>query len=147
MAGKIVPRRTSRCHADDTSDGQWRCGHLPLARASAEFPVAETSGADGQVQGRSTQKILTLAHYDSDDFRHRTHGYSSFTYLIAIIRISRSAGELHILPSEQLERAVAGLEARLMSWKLRLPREKQKAVTENGEVDHIMLQALIIFHR
>lgn len=67
--------------------------------------------------------------------------FSSFTYLVDLIRIMGSILCIDDINGKDLELAVANADAMLVNWKLHLPREKQGVVHRNEEVDEIMFQA------
>ncbi|TAQ84187.1 hypothetical protein B7494_g7482 [Chlorociboria aeruginascens] len=96
----------------------------------------------------------TLHEYDARDFEEETPVFSSFTYLIDLVRISGSILALDNVNPKVLEPAVANADAMLVNWKLHLPREKQGVVDKNEDIDELLFQAqyfyqalLITIHR
>ncbi|RWA07947.1 hypothetical protein EKO27_g7160 [Xylaria grammica] len=90
---------------------------------------------------------ITLAQFDTADFEDDFHVFSSLTYLIALVRIGRSIKRLCERSKDHPARTVVWADALLMNWKLHLPSDKQQVFTENGEIDDVMFQAHILFHR
>jgi hypothetical protein len=83
----------------------------------------------------------TLEEYESRDFEDETPVFSSFAYLIDLVRICGSLLTLDTMPAEYLESAVANADAMLVNWKLHLPKEKQSVIDKNEEIDEILFQA------
>ncbi len=83
----------------------------------------------------------TLAEYEARDFEYEEPIFSSFTYLIGLIRISGSVLVIDDLGSKDREAAVSSADAMLVNWKLHLPREKQGVVDRHEEVDEMLFQA------
>lgn len=90
---------------------------------------------------------MTLSRFDLADFEDQGHVFSSLTYLIALVRISRAIKKLDGHPNERDDRAVVRANGLLMNWKLHLPVEKQRVITKSGEIDEIMLQSHLMFFR
>jgi hypothetical protein len=82
-----------------------------------------------------------LDEYESRDFEDETPVFSSYAYLIDLVRISGSLLRLDTMPAEYLESAVVNADAMLVNWKLHLPKEKQSVVDKNEEVDEVLFQA------
>jgi hypothetical protein len=82
-----------------------------------------------------------LEEYESRDFEDETPVFSSYAYLIDLVRISGSLLPLDTMPTEYLESAVANADAMLVNWKLHLPKEKQSVVDKNEEIDEVLFQA------
>ncbi|KAL7910454.1 hypothetical protein GGI35DRAFT_367573 [Trichoderma velutinum] len=113
-----------------------------LFSPALDFPLPHDEDVDlSSATIKNTDRKWSLEDYDASDFDESPAVFSSFTYLVALVRISRSIHELHKLPPEQLERASTCIDARLMNWTARLPPWKRKAVGRNGELDDIMFQA------
>ena len=83
----------------------------------------------------------TMSEYESRDFEDIEPVFSSFTYLIDLVRISGSILGIDSLNSKDMEPAVADADAMLVNWMLHLPREKQGVVDRNEHVDEILFQA------
>lgn len=83
----------------------------------------------------------TLSEYEARDFEDEEPVFSSFTYLIDLIRIMGSILGIDNINGKDLEPAVANADAMLVNWKLHLPREKQGVVDRNEEVDEILFAA------
>lgn len=83
----------------------------------------------------------TLDEYESRDFEDETPVFSSYAYLIDLVRISGSLLPLDTMPAEYLESAVANADAMLVNWKLHLPKQKQSVIDKNEEIDEILFQA------
>lgn len=82
-----------------------------------------------------------MDEYESRDFEDETPVFSSYAYLIDLVRISGSLLPLDTTPAEYLESAVVNADAMLVNWKLHLPKEKQSVVDKNEEIDEVLFQA------
>lgn len=82
-----------------------------------------------------------MNEYESRDFEDETPVFSSYAYLIDLVRISGSLLSLDTTPAEYLESAVVNADAMLVNWKLHLPKEKQSVVDKNEEIDEVLFQA------
>lgn len=82
-----------------------------------------------------------LSEYDSRDFEDETPIFSSFTYLIDLVRIIGTILSINDITGKNLEPAVTNADAMLVNWKLHLPVEKQGVVDKNEEVDELLFQA------
>jgi hypothetical protein len=89
----------------------------------------------------------TLTDYESRDFEDDIPVFSSFIYLIDLVRISGYLYSLESDPTQDLEGAVKNADHMLLSWRLCLPREKQGVVGSDGEVDEILFQAHSLLQR
>ncbi|KAF7863810.1 hypothetical protein EAF04_006775 [Stromatinia cepivora] len=96
----------------------------------------------------------TLSEYDSRDFEDEIPIFSSFTYLIDLVRIIGTILSINDITGKNLEPAVTNADAMLVNWKLHLPVEKQGVVDKNEEVDELLFQAqnllqtlLVVIHR
>ncbi|THV45431.1 hypothetical protein BGAL_0490g00060 [Botrytis galanthina] len=96
----------------------------------------------------------TLTDYDSRDFEDEIPVFSSFTYLIDLIRIIGTILSINDITGKNLEPAVTNADAMLVNWKLHLPVEKQGVVDKHEEVDELLFQAqnllqtlLVVIHR
>ncbi|KAL2063745.1 hypothetical protein VTL71DRAFT_5550 [Oculimacula yallundae] len=121
---------------------------LYSVEANVELPCEECD-YDGIIP-----RSRTLREYESRDFQDEEPIFSSFTYLIDLTRVTGSLLGFDRLPPGEIENAVNNADAKLMNWKLHLPREKQGVVDKNEEIDEILffaqhqLQALLVFiHR
>lgn len=83
----------------------------------------------------------TLSEYEARDFEDEEPIFSSFTYLIDLVRISGSILGIDNINGKDLEPAVANADAMLVNWKLHLPREKQGVVDRNEDVDEVLFAA------
>jgi hypothetical protein len=108
---------------------------LQSIEADVEIPCEECD-YDGIIP-----RSKTLEEYESRDLEDETPVFSSFAYLIDLVRVSGSLLPLDTMPREYLESAVANADAMLMNWKLHLPKEKQGVVDKNEEIDEILFQA------
>ncbi|KAI1427177.1 hypothetical protein F5Y12DRAFT_739101 [Xylaria sp. FL1777] len=95
---------------------------------------------------KDTSQQATLAEFDRADFEDECHGFSSLTYLIALVRTGRCIKRFFEQSKDQPDRTVAWADALLMNWKLHLPSDKEEIFTENGEMDDVMFQSHILFH-
>ena len=118
---------------------QWRntnqMQRLHSIEADVEIPCEECD-YEGIIP-----RSKTLDEYESRDFEDETPVFSSYAYLIDLVRISGSLLPLDTMPREYLESAVANADAMLVNWKLHLPKEKQSVVDKNEEIDEILFQA------
>ncbi|KAF7939033.1 uncharacterized protein EAE98_001369 [Botrytis deweyae] len=96
----------------------------------------------------------TLSDYDSRDFEDEIPVFSSFTYLIDLVRIIGTVLSINDITGKNLEPAVTNADAMLVNWKLHLPVEKQGVVDKHEEVDELLFQAqnllqtlLVVIHR
>ncbi|KAF7902894.1 hypothetical protein EAF00_002796 [Botryotinia globosa] len=96
----------------------------------------------------------TLSDYDSRDFEDEIPVFSSFTYLIDLVRIIGTILSINGITGKNLEPAVTNADAMLVNWKLHLPVEKQGVVDKHEEVDELLFQAqnllqtlLVVIHR
>ncbi|TGO07555.1 hypothetical protein BTUL_0265g00040 [Botrytis tulipae] len=96
----------------------------------------------------------TLSDYDSRDFEDEIPVFSSFTYLIDLVRIIGTILSINDITGKNLEPAVTNADAMLVNWKLHLPVEKQGVVDKHEEVDELLFQAqnllqtlLVVIHR
>ncbi|TGO36565.1 hypothetical protein BHYA_0121g00260 [Botrytis hyacinthi] len=96
----------------------------------------------------------TLSDYDSRDFEDEIPVFSSFTYLIDLVRIVSTILSINDVTGKNLESAVTNADAMLVNWKLHLPVEKQGVVDKHEEVDELLFQAqnllqtlLVVIHR
>ncbi|TGO24904.1 hypothetical protein BPAE_0092g00230 [Botrytis paeoniae] len=96
----------------------------------------------------------TLSDYDSRDFEDEIPVFSSFTYLIDLVRIIGTILSINDITGKNLEPAVTNADAMLVNWRLHLPGEKQGVVDKNEEVDELLFQAqnllqtlLVVIHR
>ncbi|KAF7960665.1 hypothetical protein EAE96_000339 [Botrytis aclada] len=96
----------------------------------------------------------TLSDYDSRDFEDEIPVFSSFTYLIDLIRIIGTILSINDITGKNLEPAVTNADAMLVNWRLHLPVEKQGVVDKHEEVDELLFQAqnllqtlLVVIHR
>ncbi|PLB43498.1 hypothetical protein P170DRAFT_54263 [Aspergillus steynii IBT 23096] len=86
----------------------------------------------------------TIEQYEIRDFEDKVPIFSSFTYLIDLVKIAHSV--LHLSSHrEDRNTAVTNADTMLFAWKLHLPVEKQSVVKEDGRVDHIMFHAHILW--
>jgi hypothetical protein len=108
---------------------------LHSIEADVEIPCEECD-YDGMIP-----RPKTLEEYESRDFEDETPVFSSFAYLIDLVRICGSLLTLDTMPAEYLESAVANADAMLVNWKLHLPKEKQSVIDKNEEIDEILFQA------
>lgn len=83
----------------------------------------------------------SLPEYDSRDFEVEEQVFSSFTYLIDLIRIASGFLSVDRMAGKDLELGVTNTDALALSWKLHLPQEKQSVVNKNGEVDELLFRA------
>ncbi|KAF7911282.1 uncharacterized protein EAF01_002789 [Botrytis porri] len=96
----------------------------------------------------------TLSDYDSRDFEDEIPVFSSFTYLIDLVRIIGTILSINDITGKNLEPAVTNADTMLVNWKLHLPVEKQGVVDKYEEVDELLFQAqnllqtlLVVIHR
>ncbi|TGO50409.1 hypothetical protein BCON_0184g00140 [Botryotinia convoluta] len=96
----------------------------------------------------------TLSDYDSSDFEDEIPVFSSFTYLIDLVRIIGTILSINDITGKNLEPAVTNADAMLVNWRLHLPVEKQGVVDKHEEVDELLFQAqnllqtlLVVIHR
>lgn len=108
---------------------------LHSIEADVEIPCEECE-YDGIIP-----RPKTLDEYESRDFEDETPVFSSYAYLIDLVRISGSLLPLDTTPAEYLESAVVNADAMLVNWKLHLPKEKQSVVDKNEEIDEVLFQA------
>ncbi|KAG0651387.1 Zinc finger transcription factor 37 [Hyphodiscus hymeniophilus] len=108
---------------------------LYTIEANVELPCEEAD-YDGIIP-----RPRTLSDYEARDFEDEEPVFSSFAYLIDLIRISGTILGIERLDGEDLEAAAANADARLVNWKLHLPREKQGVIDRNEEADEILFQA------
>ncbi|CZT04495.1 uncharacterized protein RCO7_10424 [Rhynchosporium graminicola] len=116
--------------------------------ANVELPCEECD-YDGIIP-----RSRTIKEYESRDFEDEEPVFSSFTYLIDLTRITGSLLGFDRQPPSEIENAVNNADARLMNWRLHLPREKQGVVDKNEEIDEILffahhhLQVILVYiHR
>ena len=83
----------------------------------------------------------TLSEYEARDLEDEETVFSSFTYLIDLVRIAGVIFGIDSLNGKELQAAVENADAMLVNWKLHLPREKQGVVDRNEDVDEILFQA------
>ena len=83
----------------------------------------------------------TLSEYEARDFEEEEPVFSSFTYLIDLVRIRGSILGIDNINGKDLEPAVANADAMLVNWKFHLPREKQGVVDRNEDIDEVLFQA------
>ncbi|KAI9036333.1 fungal specific transcription factor domain-containing protein [Aspergillus affinis] len=86
----------------------------------------------------------TIEQYETRDFEDKVPVFSSFTYLIDLVKIAHSV--LHLSSQrEDHSTAVTNADTMLVAWKLHLPVEKQSAVKEDGGVDHMLFHAHLLW--
>ncbi|ESZ96962.1 hypothetical protein SBOR_2644 [Sclerotinia borealis F-4128] len=130
-----------------------------IARASS-FILSAIEGhvnlpcEDHEYESGNIPQPRTLSEYDSRDFEDELPIFSSFTYLIDLIRIIGTVLSINNITGKNLESAVTNADAMLVNWKLHLPVEKQGVVDKNEEVDELLFQAqnllqtlLVFIHR
>lgn len=131
---------TSDSFYDDESDVD-----LPSDDVALE-QVRQVSCSQDKIIELIQYQPRTIKQYESRDFEDKVPVFSSFTYLIDLVKIAHSV--LHI-SSYREDRATTVIDAdtMLVAWKLHLPVEKQSAVKEDGGVDHIMFHAHLLWQR
>ncbi|KAM0152865.1 hypothetical protein ACHAPG_007389 [Botrytis cinerea] len=109
---------------------------------------------DYEYESGSIPQPRTLSDYDSRDFEDEIPVFSSFTYLIDLVRIIGTILSINDITGKNLEPAVTNADAMLVNWRLHLPVEKQGVVDKNEEVDELLFQAqsllqtlLVVIHR
>jgi hypothetical protein len=108
---------------------------LYYIEADVELPCEEYE------YDRIIPRPRTVFEYEARDIEDEESFFSSFTYLIGICRISGFAIGLQNLSGDELELAVANVDAMLVNWKLHLPRGKQDIFGKNQDLDELMFQA------
>jgi hypothetical protein len=85
----------------------------------------------------------TLSEYDNREFADEQIVFSTFTYLIDLTRITGALlGVLKLEKgTEDLEAAVANVDAMLVNWKWHLPKEKLGVIDKNEEIDELLFCA------
>ena len=86
----------------------------------------------------------TLLEYDTCLSTHHIPYFSSFTYLIGIVRILGASIGIERFKSTQLEAMTQNIDASLEGWKSRLSPGKRDVMTKNGEVDEVLFQAHVL---
>ncbi|QSZ37463.1 hypothetical protein DSL72_008561 [Monilinia vaccinii-corymbosi] len=122
---------------------------LSAVEAHVDLPCEDHEYESGHIP-----RPRTLSEYDSRDFEDDLPTFSSFTYLIDLVRIIGTILSINDITGKHLEPAVINADAMLVNWKLHLPVEKQGVVDKNEEVDELLFQAqnllqtlLIVIHR
>ncbi|KAI9648094.1 hypothetical protein NHQ30_002723 [Ciborinia camelliae] len=122
---------------------------LSAIEAHVDLPCEDHEYESGHIP-----RPRTLSEYDSRDFEDELPIFSSFTYLIDLVRIIGTILSINDITGKNLEPAVTNADAMLMNWKLHLPVEKQGVVDKNEEVDELLFQAqnllqtlLVVIHR
>ncbi|KAA8651774.1 uncharacterized protein ATNIH1004_000670 [Aspergillus tanneri] len=93
-------------------------------------------------QARFLCHTRTFEQYEIRDFEDKVPVFSSFTYLIDLVKIAHSV--LH--PREDRNTAATNADTMLIAWKLNLPLEKHSVVKEDGGVDHILFHCHVLWH-
>ncbi|KAA8575019.1 hypothetical protein EYC84_004240 [Monilinia fructicola] len=122
---------------------------LSAVEAHVDLPCENHEYESGRIP-----RPRNLSEYDSRDFEDETPIFSSFTYLIDLVRIIGTILSINDITGKNLEPAVTNADAMLVNWKLHLPVEKQGVVDKNEEVDELLFQAqnllqtlLVVIHR
>ncbi|KAJ8066195.1 hypothetical protein OCU04_005281 [Sclerotinia nivalis] len=122
---------------------------LSAVEAHVDLPCEDHEYESGHIP-----RPRALSEYDSRDFEDEIPIFSSFTYLIDLVRIIGTILSIHDIIGKNLESAVTNADAMLVNWKLHLPVEKQGVVDKNEEVDELLFQAqnllqtlLVVIHR
>lgn len=79
--------------------------------------------------------------YDTRDFDEEATIYSSFTYLIDLVRISGSMLYMDGMSGRDLELVVENADAMLVNWQLHMPKEKRGIIDTNEDVDEMLFNA------
>ncbi|RDW76007.1 hypothetical protein BP5796_06828 [Coleophoma crateriformis] len=88
----------------------------------------------------------TLTEYDMRDFDEEPIVYSSFAYLIDLVRISGSILYMNGMSGADLELAVENADAMLVNWQFHMPKEKRGIIDINEDVDEVLFGAYSLFH-
>ncbi|TGO59956.1 hypothetical protein BOTNAR_0153g00100 [Botryotinia narcissicola] len=122
---------------------------LSAIETQADLPCEDYEYESGRIP-----RPRTLSDYDSRDFEDEIPVFSSFTYLIDLVRIIGTILSINDITGKNLEPAVTNADAMLVNWKLHLPVEKQGVVDKHEEVDELLFQAqnllqtlLVVIHR
>ncbi|APA09594.1 hypothetical protein sscle_05g043640 [Sclerotinia sclerotiorum 1980 UF-70] len=125
------------------------CFILSAVETHVDLPCEDHEFDSGHIP-----RPRTLSEYDSRDFEDEIPIFSSFTYLIDLVRIIGTILSINNITGKNLEPAVTNADAMLVNWKLHLPIEKQGVVDKNEEVDELLFQAqnllqtlLVVIHR
>jgi hypothetical protein len=93
-------------------------------------------------------KPKTLEDFDNREFALDSPAYSSFAYLIGVVRGISSAiqvvsPDISCWSSPQVRTEV---DAIIDGWQLLLPESKRELVSKDGQVDELIFQALMAMH-
>ncbi|KAE8446843.1 hypothetical protein EG329_011620 [Mollisiaceae sp. DMI_Dod_QoI] len=117
-------------------------GHHPTHRLQdiefmVDLPCEDTEYESNKIPSRPR----TFEEYDNREFLDEDVVFSSMTYLVDAIRIASSN-----MPNINSSfcpgsRTIAAADAKVVNWFLYLPKCKQEAVKEDGEIDETMFLA------
>jgi hypothetical protein len=89
---------------------------------------------------------MTLDQYESREFAEEEIVFSSFTYLIDVVRIIGATMEANLEYGVPLDSILDRANIRWMNWFLYLPPSKQDMVGANGRTNEIIFQAHMLIN-
>ncbi len=88
----------------------------------------------------------TLFDYDNREFSNEEIIFSSFTYLVDVMRITSSVMNIRLQDRQPGDGVLASADAKLVNWALFLPKCKQELVKDDRSVDETMFFAHLVFN-
>jgi hypothetical protein len=88
----------------------------------------------------------TLFDYDNREFSDEEIVFSSFTYLVDVMRIASSVMNINLEDRQPGDGVLASADAKFVNWALFLPKCKQELVRDDQSVDETMFFAHLILN-
>lgn len=89
-----------------------------------------------------------MREWDCREFDEEAKSFSSFAYLVGAVRSASlaKAATLRESSQKQSNNVLRVADSIVDSWMLLLPKQKKQVMFQNGDIDELMFQALLLIH-